>query len=171
VEKNKAHSLNLSEFWAWSSSHNNTFEYPKASQPSSAAVMLHSCGNSAPHSTLPLKLLRNWACPNLSIMNVMNRWYSSLHNLPPLAEDGTSPIFAKPISPNMSQLRWLQTQIQILLDDLRNCTKDSELRLYTDSLTLCQEKSLPQKYWKTPSRRWTLKVNLFMTYCVYLRGP
>jgi hypothetical protein len=35
------------------------FEYPEASQPSSAAVMLHSCGNFAPHSTLPLKLLRN----------------------------------------------------------------------------------------------------------------
>jgi hypothetical protein len=42
------------------------FEYPEASQPSSVAVMLRSCGNSAPHSTLHLKLLRNWAHPNLS---------------------------------------------------------------------------------------------------------
>jgi hypothetical protein len=33
------------------------FEYPEASQPSSAAIMLRSCGNSAPHSTL--LLLRN----------------------------------------------------------------------------------------------------------------
>ncbi len=40
------------------------FEYPEASQPSSAAIMFCSCGNSAPHSTLPL--LRNWAYPNLS---------------------------------------------------------------------------------------------------------
>jgi len=40
------------------------FEYPEASQPSSATIMLRSCGNSAPHSTLPL--LRNWAYPNLS---------------------------------------------------------------------------------------------------------
>jgi hypothetical protein len=36
-----------------------TFEYLEASQPSSAIVMLHSCGNSALHSTLPLKLLKN----------------------------------------------------------------------------------------------------------------
>jgi len=36
-----------------------TFQYPEASQPSSTAVMLRSRGNSAPHSTLPLKLLRN----------------------------------------------------------------------------------------------------------------
>jgi hypothetical protein len=43
-----------------------TFEYPKASQLSSVAIMLYSCGNYAPHSTLPLKLLRNWAYPNLS---------------------------------------------------------------------------------------------------------
>ncbi len=42
------------------------FEYPEAAQPSSVAVMLCSCGNSTPHSTLPLKLLRNWAYPNLS---------------------------------------------------------------------------------------------------------
>jgi hypothetical protein len=34
-------------------------EYPKASQPSFAAVMFHRCGNSAPRSNLPLKLLRN----------------------------------------------------------------------------------------------------------------
>ncbi len=43
-----------------------TFEYPEASQPSSVTVMFHSCGNSALHSTLPLKLLRNLAYPNLS---------------------------------------------------------------------------------------------------------
>jgi hypothetical protein len=42
------------------------FEYPEASQLSSIAVMLCSCGNYAPHSTLPLKLLRNWVYPNLS---------------------------------------------------------------------------------------------------------
>jgi hypothetical protein len=35
------------------------FEYPEASQPSSTAVMLYSCGNFAPHSTLPFKMLRN----------------------------------------------------------------------------------------------------------------
>jgi hypothetical protein len=35
------------------------FEYPEVSQPSFVTVMLRSCGNSAPHSTLPLKLLRN----------------------------------------------------------------------------------------------------------------
>jgi hypothetical protein len=40
------------------------FEYLEVSQPSSAAIMLRSCSNSAPHSTLPL--LRNWAYPNLS---------------------------------------------------------------------------------------------------------
>jgi len=40
------------------------FEYPEASQPSFAAIMLRSCGNFASHSTLPL--LRNWAYPNLS---------------------------------------------------------------------------------------------------------
>ncbi len=34
-----------------------TFECPEASQPSSAAIMLRSCGNSTPHSTFPL--LRN----------------------------------------------------------------------------------------------------------------
>jgi len=33
------------------------FEYLEASQPSFATIMLRSCGNSAPHSTLPL--LRN----------------------------------------------------------------------------------------------------------------
>jgi len=35
------------------------FEYLEASQPSSTAVMLYSYGNSTPHSTLPLKMLRN----------------------------------------------------------------------------------------------------------------
>jgi hypothetical protein len=42
------------------------FEYPETSQPSFVAVMLRSYGNYALHSTLPLKLLRNWAYPNLS---------------------------------------------------------------------------------------------------------
>jgi len=35
------------------------FEYPEASQPSYATIMFCSCGNFAPHPTLPL--LRNWA--------------------------------------------------------------------------------------------------------------
>jgi hypothetical protein len=108
---------------------------------------------------------------HFSAMDKKNRWYSGLHNLPPLAEDGTDPVSAKSISPNMSQLRWLQTQIQKLPDDFRTCTKVSELRLCADSLTpfpqalwsktspnsstlsdatFCQQ---PQKCWKTPSRR------------------
>jgi hypothetical protein len=43
-----------------------TFEYPEASQLSSTATMLGSYCNSAPHSTLLFKLLRNLAYPNLS---------------------------------------------------------------------------------------------------------